>query len=604
MKPATSSALAAPGARRTRGSLALAAGLAVLAGCLSVPDEEEPQCELSSDCDQPAGEVCEEGVCWGDPPVVPLAAIIGPPGDAKDLVPAEIPQLFIPSHGLMSDLVLGTPVTFRGKVMRDCGMTVCPAVKATITVTRPSSFPGGPGLSLVETTAEDGTFVLHLPLTRRGLPNLPDDPSYAVTISPTDRGVTRPTLFAADAEEVPPRRMMLMAAQDATLDLRLPTGEKMVTGKVLDGTGMGLAGYRVAARGGWATGEPTSEVSTVAVTAADGSYRLMLPGQLVGKVIVRAEPPQVAGQPTGAAIAEIAEVSATTSSTAVDFHLPAGERAAVTTVVPVLVKDSGGQDTVVAGVTARLRFELIDDLTKQTLRYVAEGKSNDNGAVALKVVPGVIGTNWTYRLSLLPPADARLAAVFDEPVEIVPGGLVITPMLKERARITGRLLESARPMKGVTLTVRPSRAFLQELDTLKRTFVDEIAATTATTSKTGEFVVYADQLIAGVPARYSLTFQPPESAFEPTWTHIDEVAIAMGADANAVNVGDIFAVEPANVHGRIVNPGGRPVAKARVLIYKLDDTCLAQGCSSTAQLIGRGVADDDGVVRIALPKEP
>ncbi|HRC56826.1 MAG TPA: hypothetical protein PKU97_12930, partial [Kofleriaceae bacterium] len=58
--------------------VAVGAALAALAsaGCLSVPDEDEPQCRRASDCDQAVGEVCEEGVCWGDPPSVPLAAIV------------------------------------------------------------------------------------------------------------------------------------------------------------------------------------------------------------------------------------------------------------------------------------------------------------------------------------------------------------------------------------------------------------------------------------------------------------------------------------------------------------------------------------------------
>lgn len=599
-------------AARLRARRAMALGLVALVGCIDVPDKEEPQCRIPADCDQPAGEVCEEGVCWGDPPAGPLAAIIGPPGDAKDLVPAEIPMLVIPPHGLLDNLVLGTPVTIRGKVLRECTMSCPPTpvpVKATIRVTRPSSFPGGPGLSITEETAADGSYVLHLPLTRMGRPNQVDDPPYAVTITPSDRGATRPTLFASDAEDLPPRRMTLIATQDVTINLLMPSMLSMppppvVRGRVLDGAGAGLAGYRVAARGSWVDGEPTSEVSTVAVTAPDGSYQLTLSGELVGKVTVRATPPeQPSPLPTTAAVAEIAEVDGSADSSAVDFQLPAAQRAPIAVTVPVRVRDSGGQETVVAGVTARLHFELFDDQTKQTLRYAAEGKSNDAGLVTLMVVPGVAATTWPYRLSLLPPADSKLATVFDEPVDVVPGTLV-TPMLKERARITGILREGDQPMKNVTLTVRPSRSFLQELDMQRRTFVDEIAATTATTSKTGEFVAYADPQIVGVTPRYSLSFQPPDSDFAPTWTHAEEIAMPAGIEAGTVNIGEIFAVEASNIHGRIVNPGGRPVAKARVLIYKLDDSCVTQGCSSTAQLIGLGVSDDDGQVRVALPKEP
>jgi hypothetical protein len=585
------------------GGVALAA---LLAACISVPDEKVPQCHKSSDCDQSAGEVCEEGVCWGDPPNVALAAIIGPPGDAKDLVPAELPNLFIPDYGWLPDLVLGTPVTIRGKVVRECMLPCTPTpVEAVISVTRPSSFIGGPGLSLVEKTAVDGTFALHLPLTRLGQPGRADDPAYAVTITPADRGVARLSMFAAAAEEVPPMRMSLIATQDTSIELRMPSLDlPLVQGRMLSGAGAGLAGYRVVARGRWDAADPESEVSTVAVTAADGSYQLRLADRLTGKVLVRAEPP--ASRP-GAAIAEMAGVLPTASATGVDFRLPANERAAVPISLPVDASDSGGQVMPVDGVLVRLHYEIVSAAAMaQTLRYDVEGTTK-SGRVNLSVIPGVSGSDWMYQLRMIPPADSRLASVFDRPLLIGAGGELPSVRLDERVRISGVLLdERGQPMNGVALTARPSRAFLVQLDTAKRTLVDEISATTATTSKTGEFVVWADQTIAGVPARYSLTFQPSEGDFAPSWTRNEEIFMPLGEGVRNVSIGDLEAPEASNVHGRISNPGGRPVAKGRLLIYKLDGSCVvaSSACASSAQLIGRGVADDEGVVRISLPKRP
>jgi hypothetical protein len=379
--------------------------------------------------------------------------------------------------------------------------------------------------------------------------------------------------------------------------LRLPpVTTNALSGRMLDGNGVGLAGYRVVARGAWLEGEAVSEVSTVAVTEADGSYELQLSDELFGKVVLRAEPPM---SRRGTATVELAGVDPA-SPIAVDFHLPANERAPTPLSLTVKSRDSGGQLLPADGISVRLRYELVDAGASQTSRYDVEGTTNSAGAVTLATVPGVIGTDWTYRLSMLPPADSKLGAVYDQPLVVGAGG---SPQVEipGRVSITGVLLDGTKAMKGVTLSVRPSRTFLQSLDASKRTFVGEIAATTATTSKTGEFVVWADQQIAGVPARYSLTLQPPESELVPSWTHSEEIFIP--ADANrTLNVGTIYAVESANVHGVITNPGGRPVAKGRVLIYKLDTTCLAD-CAGTAQLIGRGVSDDDGKVRMALPKE-
>jgi hypothetical protein len=583
-------------------SLAL---LSAMVGCISVPDKKAPQCHVSADCEQAAGEVCEEGICWGDPPTVALAAIIGPPGGAKDLVPSEVPELVIPDYGFMPELVLGTPVTIRGQVVRECVLP-CPLtpVEAVINITRPSTFVGGPGLSLVETTASDGTFTLHLPLTRIGNPRRPDDPPYAITISPADRGATRSTLLASAAEELPPMRVSLIATQDTTIRFQMPSSNlPTIQGRVLNGAGVGRVGYRVVARGRWAPLDPENEVSTVAVTGIDGSYQLQLADRLIDKVLVRAEAPP--SQP-GAATIELADVNPIATAVGVDLQLPIDERPPVTLSIPVEASDSGGQVMPADGIAVRLHYEIHSAVTSQLLRYDVEGTTK-SGRVNLTVVPGINGADWIYRLRMLPPAGSRLAAVFDRPLSVGQGGTVPPVRLDERVRVAGILLdERGSPMNGVSITARPSRTFLLQLDTTKRPLVEEIAASTATTSKTGEFVVWADQLIAGVAARYSLTFQPSEGDFAPTWIHGEEISMPVGEGVRTINIGELASPEASNVHGRIINPGGRPVAKGQVLIYRLDGACVVAnaGCNNSALLIGRGVADDDGVVRISLPKHP
>jgi hypothetical protein len=584
-------------ARSLMPNLLTALGAVVALGaCIGVPDEEKPQCERASDCDQPAGEICEEGVCWGDPPRAALALIVGPPAGADDLVPAENPMLVIPSHGFLSDLVLGIPVTIKGRVLRECAMPCTPTpVQATLRITRPSSFPGGPGLTIIEETDSAGAFTLHLPLTHSG------ETPYSITLSPKDRGAARPTLFAGDAEEVPPQRMTLIADRDTTITLTMPTVNlPVVSGRLLDGNGNGIRGYRMVARGRWSADEPMTEVSTVAITAADGSYQLALADQLVGEATVRAEPP-MAGSP--AATLEMEEIDVVDGQTGVDLRLPAGERPAVPLTMTVRVPDGGGEMPPVKGVTVRVQYELRDPGSPQLATYSVAGTTDEDGLVSFYAIPGAGAESWTYRLSMVPQADSLLAAVFDQPLVIGNGGPLAVPPLARRVSITGVLTTGTRAMKDVTVTVRPSRTFLQQLDDERRTFVHEIAATTTTTSKNGEFVAWADPMIAGVPARYSLSFQPPESQFHPSWTHVEEVSIPTLPGTDSVDVGTVFTVEAANIRGRVTNPGGRPVAKAIVAIYKLDYSCLTAGCSGTAEVIGRGVADDDGMIRISLPKE-
>ena len=64
------------GARR----LALGAvGPLMMAACIAAPGpDDRPACTSVADCNGVAGEVCDEGVCWGDPPIGSFAAVLSP----------------------------------------------------------------------------------------------------------------------------------------------------------------------------------------------------------------------------------------------------------------------------------------------------------------------------------------------------------------------------------------------------------------------------------------------------------------------------------------------------------------------------------------------
>ena len=89
--------------------------LVFAAGCLNVPSKERPACKVDSDCNG-AGEVCQQNMCWGDPPMGTFAATLGPPSASTDVVQTEIPALTIPSDGWLGDVVLEAPVTLSGRV--------------------------------------------------------------------------------------------------------------------------------------------------------------------------------------------------------------------------------------------------------------------------------------------------------------------------------------------------------------------------------------------------------------------------------------------------------------------------------------------------------
>ena len=146
-----------------------ALALVLLAGCLSVPKGGEIECQTDADCDNAHGEVCQENVCWGNPPPGPFAAVVTPPSELNNrLVTRELPNLMIPDDGWLGDIALDQPVTYTGQLVPTCAapLDCSSALGAKITVTRPSQFQGGPGISIsTETDPRTGKFELVVPRT-------------------------------------------------------------------------------------------------------------------------------------------------------------------------------------------------------------------------------------------------------------------------------------------------------------------------------------------------------------------------------------------------------------------------------------------------------
>ncbi|HEX7841409.1 MAG TPA: hypothetical protein VF469_28215, partial [Kofleriaceae bacterium] len=204
------------------------------AGCLSVPNGRKPECKTTDDCDRSHGEVCEENVCWGNPPPGPFAAVLSPPSARRDLVPRELPQVSIPDFGWMGDLALEAPVLLSGKVVAACppAVTTCEPtpIAATVTVSRRSQFQGGPGFKAVVNVAAGDAFAIPVPRTRMN-----DDP-YTVTLLPD---ATQKAGVRSAAELVPPRRMQV-SVMDNLMATPVPLGGAslpVISGKLTDSLG-------------------------------------------------------------------------------------------------------------------------------------------------------------------------------------------------------------------------------------------------------------------------------------------------------------------------------------------------------------------------------
>jgi hypothetical protein len=594
--------------------VALAGALVGLGGCLSVPDGPAAMCQTTDDCDHASGEVCEQGVCWGNPPAGPFAAVLSPASTRHDLVPRELAQVAIPADGYLGDLALAKSVLMGGRVTAYCAppTTDCDALGASITVTRSSQFHGGPGFkAVVNVDAADG-FSIPVPPTEDG-----DDP-YVLTIVPDSTagssGSTGGT--GAVATSVPPRRMQLSLADsmpDSMIVLGGP-GLPVINGSLTDSLGQGLAGYRVVAIGRWDPSEPVTEVSSVSLTDASGAYTVTLSDQLVGTVEVVATPP--AGQLGGANNAlgptiHLANFDATKSAqrSAVAPVTLGTELPPITVAVTGVV--TGGTVSPIAGATVIVTGGATSMLTSFTVADT-EVTGND-GTVQLRLLggPDLVGT---YRISIIPQASSQLGVIYNQKFTPPAAGATLPPIrLGARLALQGTIVDAAgAPVIGAVVTAQPSLRFLWTLDAAPQAFAGAIPPSTTTnaTDMSGGFVVWVDANIDQVWGEYDLLIQPPADSRAPSL--VQTVDLLRDATIDTMPLGTITLPDAAFVHGRVVDSGGTPVEDAEIKLYRVStalELCSEVAhapttCPIPAALLDRNTSDDDGMIRLALARQP
>jgi hypothetical protein len=595
--------------------LAWFAGCAAgVAGCISVPDGPKPECQTSNDCDRAHGEVCEEHVCWGNPPPGPFAAVISPPSSRHDLVSRELPQVAIPDFGWMGDLALEAPVLLSGMVVAACppAFAACqPApIAATVTVTRRSQFQGGPGFKAVVSVAAGDTYSIPVPRTRMN-----DDP-YTVTILPDS---TQKAGVRSAAELVPPRRMQVSVSDNITAD-PVPLGGPdlpVVGGKLTDSLGAPLTGYRVSALGRWDPTAPATEVSSIAYTDAQGAYAVTLSADLAGPVELVARPVAArSGDPAPvAATIHLSNIDATQSSSGHDVMLPGTLGGPVELDLVVQGPDTGGTVMPVTGAQVAVTATLtpLGSLTSFTMSDVQI--ADDMGRVVLHLLNGS-GIAGLYRLAITPPASSNLGVMFDEKVPSLTGLVSYAPpplRLVSRVALNGKVLGTdGKPLGHAAVTARPSLRFLWALDPAPQAFVAAIPAATALTAPdTGEFVLWVDPNLPNVAQSwgdYDLLIEPPIDAAAPTIQTRYPIPRASALDAAMVP--DIALPDAAHVHGRITGPDGHSVENAELKLYLVSTQLTLcsevahapSSCPIPARLQARNTSGGDGTVRLTLPR--
>jgi hypothetical protein len=587
--------------------------LALCAGCLNVPEATQPQCTTDSDCDTAVGEVCEMGACWGGPPAGQFAAIVVPPSNRSDLISTEIAQQPLATDGDLATIAAGGAIALSGRVEAYCASPMTcddTTIAATITVTRPARFPGGPGFTAVATAAGGiarGTdsFSIAVPPTQAG------DGSFTLTIvpagtgaAPANNGTTSP------AELAPPMRISLTAQSDTELGT-LTLGDEssaVITGTLTDAQQAPLTKYRVVALGRLGDASaPVSEVSTVDYTTT-GAYSITLSGcsdgscaDIVGTISIEASPydPTVTAPALYASAVQPASGSQTLAQ-------PSNIGDPIQLSIPIEGLDSGGAVTPVSGAHVIVTSTDVQGVTLGVAVMQADVETGSDGLANIGLLDGdAFGSG--YSILVIPPAGSELG-VYDKPLTL-DGSPIRLPA---RLALSGRIVDGdGHGIGNISVTAAPSLRFQWNLDADGQNLLAEIPLATTATYADGDFTVYVDPILETVWAYYDLEFTVPDGVQAADWTDT-EIAIPRDPTQTSLQL----AMEPipatAFMHGNLVDAAGLPLAGGELRIFQIatDNSLCTEvanppaSCTIPAQLLGHGTSAADGTVSVALPRSP
>jgi len=575
------------------------AALAALAGCLpSLPGDDGPsECSSTDECNQAAGEVCDEGVCWGDPPAVELAAALGPSAAYQNTAAAtEAPVVVVQPDGWFTDgdgdpLRLATAVHVTGRVRAPCPaiLTACAeglTVPAAVRWTRESGVPGAARITTQASATSDGFEVY---LARPAVST-----TYTVSVVPSSEPLG--TNLPSPANLFPPRQFQVVLTRDDAevprdLDLSL-TPLVTLQGRLTRGGAPLAPGWRVRAEAADPNAPGTSAlVSNIAVSDAAGDYTLRVPSSLsVVDVVVDAPP--IPDQPP--ARIRIRDQVVTSLLPVVD--VPALDQLVA---VPITVSGTDGNgDTIPAG-SATVYAQLDQAIASGVyLSHTTSATTSTTGVAAIQLLLGSATVPYTYSIDVVPGPGSELASHYGVPVVVsdqVPDPTEV--MLGRRVALTGILVdELGFPLEDTTIDAVLSDQALCQLSTSALRSARRLAAVQATTDSYGEFKLWLESDLDATTLTYDLAVEPPAGTWAPRWTFLDQ----------AVQPGLVLAL-PAAAHVRatILDPAGVPAPDTVVSLFELTDRvppCPQATRAGGAELRARATSDDEGVVRLILPR--
>ncbi|MBL4632225.1 MAG: hypothetical protein JKY56_00020 [Kofleriaceae bacterium] len=605
-----------------------------MSGCLSKPAaESQGMCEVSTDCPS-LDHLCDQGVCWGDPPDSSgFAAVLIPPADRPDLAPTELTQIAISSDGTIASLDFGRTVTFHGRIELGCGAQTMPPdpesgqegcqpgtlIPAQVVIERASDFPGGPQyrrtiLTNAEVNAEEDSFSI-------ALPN--DGAEYRVTVLPDEISLEA---IASGGRQIqaPPFSALIRTDDDVDVlwEIGSPDQLKVIEGCIANsnGDGKAYASMRVTAFGHWTSFSKSTRASSVVPTDIDGCFSLAVPIDMQDEFDIVAKPGPGQTLPTIRLFDEyvrdpniddgsqeayrIAPLLMPTMASPSEFHLPLRGRTGGGELEPII-----GATVVLDTVFETPATEKRNVQVSFSAQAVSSSDPDLSGIAVVKLYAGDKVGSREYRVRVFPTSDAQHASIFDGVVSLGPGGPAVldTVELGRRTPVSGVITNTlGQPLANTPLKFEPSQLLRGELTTpAERVILDNLQFASELTGETGEFLVWLDPTLLGLFARYDIALAPPDFSSAPRW-----VFSGVSVDAEpgeAVNLGELTLPPASYVRGTIRDSRGLVVPGAEIRWFRLPDdaTCgdlpKAPSCEAPALPIGIWESDEAGEVIAVLP---
>ncbi len=535
----------------------LALTLTLAAACTLDLPEPEPQrpislCQTSDACPDPLR--CEAGFCVVDTDIQEIVGVEVTPLEADGLGPEHFPAVTLRAGSPLPDLRLASPQQLQGSVRLDG--TPPRNLAARLILTRRQPALPDRALRFDALATPSGGWFVRVPPGWYDINALPTDtslPPQTVLGLPVQSDTLHNVIIPPLTEAITVRGQIIYLDQSFNRDAPVP-------------------GARVEA-----VGPDQRVVSTTTTTADDGTFTLLLRPDVGAYALAVSPDPAITPALPRILVNDLQVLGASVELGTLSLGptLPSGRRVEGRTL------DINGDP--VPGVRVLAQSDLSNPSTPNiTTRFSADAVSDDQGRFAFALQPG------TYTVQAIPPIDSGSALTAAPEREVTPPGTLFdldawNLRLRPKTRVRGqiRTADAAAPLPGRTRITLQNISLFGLNDGAPSTGQRN---TTAISDPSGAFEALVD------PGEYILQATPP---VESGWASSPPVRVQIRATVTQeVN---LCALHPSVAYGTLLDPDQRPLANAKIELFRLDSPRGPWSLGSTR-------TTEDGTYRLLIPR--